>query len=99
MAKLVRDRIPELMLAAGEACSVEVLHADDDYIRALRDKLLEEVKEWLASSHSNEELIDIIEVVGALYGFEDHRTKGEVTRSLEKKHREKGGFTSRQYLL
>ena len=44
MGKLVRDRIPEIVAAEGGQQNVRVLD-DDEYARALLDKLVEEVNE------------------------------------------------------
>jgi predicted house-cleaning noncanonical NTP pyrophosphatase (MazG superfamily) len=62
--KLVRDKIPEIMRETGQ---VAVVHtADfDEYQVLLRQKLTEEVDEFLMSQDF-EELADILEVLYAL---------------------------------
>lgn len=55
--KLVRDRIPEIIKSQGKTCEVEILD-DEAYLKALEDKLLEEVNEY-RESHKDEELVDI----------------------------------------
>lgn len=62
--KLVRDKIPEIMRAAGQ---VAVVHAADpvEFQMLLRMKLIEEVDEFLTSQEP-EELADILEVLYAL---------------------------------
>jgi predicted house-cleaning noncanonical NTP pyrophosphatase (MazG superfamily)/NTP pyrophosphatase (non-canonical NTP hydrolase) len=63
--KLVRDRIPELIRADGLAPDIRT--ADPaEYASRLRDKLREEVAEFLASDGDPAELADILEVVYAL---------------------------------
>lgn len=63
--KLVRDRIPELIRADGLAPVIRT--ADPaEYASRLRDKLGEEVAEFLASDGDPVELADILEVVYAL---------------------------------
>ena len=43
--KLIRDRIPEIIAAAGKECSVEVL-SEKAYIDCLEAKLNEELAEY-----------------------------------------------------
>jgi predicted house-cleaning noncanonical NTP pyrophosphatase (MazG superfamily) len=66
-AKLIRDRIPELVRAKGE--ELVTYQADPaEYRSRLRDKLLEEVDEFLTATPGEaiEELADVLEVVYAL---------------------------------
>ncbi|WP_071516290.1 nucleoside triphosphate pyrophosphohydrolase [Geitlerinema sp. PCC 9228] len=44
-AKLVRDRIPEIVRANGKSCTITQLSAAE-YRQALREKLVEEWEEW-----------------------------------------------------
>jgi predicted house-cleaning noncanonical NTP pyrophosphatase (MazG superfamily) len=62
--KLVRDKIPEIIRAAGQ---VAVVHTADptEFQVLLRQKLTEEVDEFLISQEP-EELADILEVLYAL---------------------------------
>ena len=46
--KLVRDRIPEIIRQDGRQCGVEVM-PEDEYVQALKDKLVEEAKEAAAA--------------------------------------------------
>lgn len=62
--KLVRDKIPDIILANGEQPIVRILN-DQEYLRALVEKLKEEVAEF-SSEPSLEELADIKEVLIAL---------------------------------
>ncbi len=43
--KLVRDRIPEIIAASGKACVTEVL-SDEDYLKMVDAKLVEELAEY-----------------------------------------------------
>jgi len=98
MAKLVRDLIPDLMKEQGGAPRVRVLHNDKEYLRALNDKLREELKEY-EENYDIEELADIIEVVEALQEHVDKVSEGELGRVRSRKRALKGGFTSRIYLI
>lgn len=91
--KLVRDRIPEIIRAAGLNPVVRIADVTE-YRRLLRAKLVEEVDEFLRSDDDPEELADIAEVVRALAA-----TAGLDADGLEKiraaKAAERGGFTDR----
>lgn len=63
--KLVRDRIPELIRSDGLEPIVHVASAEE-YATRLRDKLREEVDEFLDSNDDLTELADVLEVVYAL---------------------------------
>jgi len=63
--KLVRDKIPEII--RGEGLEPVIYAADEqEYVSRLRDKLQEEVGEFIASDNDLEELADILEGVYAL---------------------------------
>lgn len=65
--KLVRDKIPQIIRSKGQE---PVIHtaSPEEYNIHLRDKLKEEVDEFLASDNDPEELADILEVLHALAG-------------------------------
>ena len=93
--KLVRDRIPELIAAAGQTPCVRVL-APAAYRRALTAKLTEELAEFEAGGEV-EELADLVEVIQAIVeergvsweAFEEQRAA---------KRTERGGFRDRLWL-
>ena len=62
--KLVRDKIPAIIVSKGQKAVTKTL-SDADYVESLRQKLLEEVNEFLADNNT-EELADILEVIHAL---------------------------------
>ena len=90
--KLVRDRIPEIILESGKACVWEVL-PDDEYIEALNMKLLEEVNEYLETG-STEELADIIEVIKAISEYKGIREDAIEDIRINKLET-RGGFKKR----
>jgi predicted house-cleaning noncanonical NTP pyrophosphatase (MazG superfamily) len=67
--KLVRDKIPQIIEQSGKSCVCETL-SDEQYIRMLNEKLLEEVKEYL-ENETVEELADIGEVMHAILTFKN----------------------------
>ncbi len=87
--KLVRDKIPEQIEAEHET---EVL-LPGEYALHLDRKLEEEVAEYLESGDV-EELIDIVEVVMAIYQNMDISDIDFIKMRLEKKGK-KGGFEDR----
>ena len=62
--KLVRDNIPEIMIENGAKPVTRIL-SDEEYLRELNKKLLEEVNEYLESGNILE-LADIEEVLQSI---------------------------------
>lgn len=93
MEKLVRDRIPEIVAAAGRPDTPCRTASEKEFPRLLEAKLREETEEYLQSSDPAE-LADILEVVYAL-----GRIRGESPSDLERRRGEKaaarGGFARR----
>jgi predicted house-cleaning noncanonical NTP pyrophosphatase (MazG superfamily) len=91
--KLVRDKIPQIIRDKGLEPVIYVA-SPDEYATRLRDKLTEEVAEFLASDSDPEELADVLEVVYALAAL-----TGTDPQQLEKlraaKADERGGFADR----
>lgn len=90
--KLVRDNIPEIIKARGE---VPVTHVADDaeYWQKLKEKLQEEVDEFL-KDESIGEVADILEVLDAIGDYKGFG-KREVEEVKEKKANERGKFAKR----
>jgi len=94
--KVVRDRIPDIIRAAGKTCRVSVL-SEEAFIDGLRDKLTEEVEEY-RQSKSVEELADIVEVVQGILHLSGLTWEAfEALRA--KKREERGGFEDHLYLV
>ena len=90
--KLVRDKIPEIIKQDG---STPITHVADDqeYWRKLKEKLKEEVDEFLRNS-TEEELADVLEVINAICDFKKiDRQKLELLRKNKAKKR--GSFKKR----
>ncbi len=91
-AKLVRDKIPDIIRSHGEEPKIRVL-SQVEFRQKLRQKLEEEVQEYLAQP-SIEELCDIQTVVEALaeqHGF----SREDLQAAVEHKIAERGGFKKR----
>lgn len=93
--KLVRDRIPGIILEAGKTPRVDRL-SENAYRDALRAKLHEEMDEFLASG-APEELADILEVIYAI-AHEDGLTPADLETLRVTKREARGGFDRRLYL-
>ena len=63
--KLVRDKIPAIIVADnGKTCKTRIME-DDEYLESLNTKMQEELKEYLESGDI-EELADLEEVLRAI---------------------------------
>jgi predicted house-cleaning noncanonical NTP pyrophosphatase (MazG superfamily) len=93
--KLVRDWIPDIIRANGEE-PITYQADPTEYRQRLRDKLLEEVNEFLTAAPGNavEELADVLEVVYALAADlgTDRPTLEQIRQT---KAAERGAFASR----
>lgn len=93
--KLVRDRIPEIILKDNELPSTKILN-DEEYIQELNKKLQEEVNEYLEAENI-EEMVDILEVIRAIL---DHKgvTYEEIEEKRIKKATKRGAFKEKIFL-
>ncbi len=90
--KLVRDRIPEVIEAAGKTCMTEIL-SNEEYLKLLDLKLDEELAEY-HKDQNIEELADLLEVIHAAavargYSLDD------LERVRAEKAAKRGGFERR----
>lgn len=95
MFKLIRDNIPEIMEKEGQICNFAQIRNPELLTGFLREKLIEEVNEFLMSNPTSDEslaeLVDIMTVVNAIYtlGGIDDETFAKLYKD---KLAEKGGF-------
>ena len=87
--KLVRDKIPDVILSAGKTPVTESI-PPEEIREALDRKLLEEVNEYL-ESHSAEEMADVLEVLRGI-AFHEGMDWNEVEAERLRKYGERGGF-------
>jgi predicted house-cleaning noncanonical NTP pyrophosphatase (MazG superfamily) len=93
--KLVRDKIPHIIVSTGKKPVTRILEAEE-YKQELIKKLLEEAQEF-ATDQNIEELADLMEVIQAIqqsFGF----SQNELEMVKNKKLKERGGFAQRIYL-
>jgi predicted house-cleaning noncanonical NTP pyrophosphatase (MazG superfamily) len=94
--KLVRDKIPDIIRAEGRTPEVRTADANEYWTR-LREKLREEVAEFLESEDTTE-LADILEVIDAIAlvkGIDPTKLRELKT----KKSSTRGGFAGRVILV
>ncbi|WP_026691052.1 nucleoside triphosphate pyrophosphohydrolase [Alteribacter aurantiacus] len=97
--KLVRDQIPEIIKASGKTPIIKKL-SDQDYIRFAKEKLGEELNEYLEAKNDEEaveELADLMELIQCL--AEKHGSSVEQLESVRREKAEKrGSFKEKLYL-
>ena len=87
--KLVRDRIPEIIVAAGNKCTLRTL-SDEEYLEMIDAKLDEELAEY-HKDQNIEELADLLEVLRAATVARGY-TLEELETVRAKKAENRGGF-------
>ena len=87
--KLVRDRIPEIIIADGKKPITRILD-NDEYLRELDKKLNEEIAEYQADKPI-EEMADVLEVLFAICEARGHSVE-ELMDVRNEKREKRGGF-------
>jgi predicted house-cleaning noncanonical NTP pyrophosphatase (MazG superfamily) len=90
--KLIRDKIPEIIIKEGKKVNIEILN-NEDYFDFLNIKLNEELNEYFENNNI-EELADLVEVVYALLEFNNISIE-EFERIRTDKVNKKGAFKKR----
>jgi predicted house-cleaning noncanonical NTP pyrophosphatase (MazG superfamily) len=87
--KLVRDKIPEYIKSKG---GNPIIHIADDkeYWEKLKEKLLEEIKEFF-ENEIVEEMADIQEVIDAICDYKKFKIE-DIKAVKDKKAKERGAF-------
>ena len=94
--KLVRDKIIDIIEKDGKKANWHKIESDEEYLKALNEKLQEEVDEYKESSDI-EELIDVVSVVLAILKV-DGSNLGELIEWLDEKEEQRGAFNDRIFL-
>lgn len=87
--KLVRDKIPEIIKSRGSTPFTHIA-SEEEYSKKLREKLTEEVNEFLEEPNK-EELADILEVIFALCDYHNI-TKEDLELARKEKNEKRGAF-------
>lgn len=90
--KLVRDRIIEIIESKGEKATWHIA-SDEEYELKLKEKLVEEAKEFVENG-AIEEMADIFEVITALLAINDWKIEDIIVIQKEKCEK-RGGFEKR----
>jgi predicted house-cleaning noncanonical NTP pyrophosphatase (MazG superfamily) len=97
--KLIRDRIPEIIIADGGKPDVRVLD-ETAFKTALRKKMLEEAHE-LSDAKTRDELLnelsDVLQLIESIAQAEQI-SMADVENAKEHKKQERGGFDQRLFL-
>ncbi len=93
--RLVRDKIPDIILKEGSLPTSHTLD-DKDYIKELNKKLMEEVNEYLETENI-EGMVDILEVIRAILDYKE-MTYDEIEEKRIKKAKKKGTFRDKVFL-
>jgi predicted house-cleaning noncanonical NTP pyrophosphatase (MazG superfamily) len=97
--KLIRDKIPEIITSTGGQFETRIL-GEKEFKRELKKKLIEESKELNESPEDEilNELTDILELVKSI-GQNYNISFKVIQQSQVKKHKERGGFKKKLYLV
>ncbi len=90
--KLVRDKIPDIMKSEGKN-PIFYVAGEKEFCRLLRNKLQEEVSEFLKDD-SIEELCDILEVINAICASKK-MAMNDLEQIRLKKINERGAFVNK----
>lgn len=91
--KLVRDKVPSLVTKDGGSYTMQLLQ-DDEHLKALKDKLKEEVDEFIVAETKEiqlDELVDIAEIIHS-YLKMNNITINEFENLRITKRKAKGSF-------
>lgn len=90
--KLVRDKIPEILKGKRKKAVIHIAN-DEEYWKKLKEKLNEEVNEFVKDSNE-EEIADIIEVINAICKYRKF-DKNKLDYIKKEKAEKRGRFDKR----
>lgn len=95
--KLVRDKVPTIITENGERCRSRKAYDDQEYWKKLKQKLREEVEEFL----NTEQIGELADVTEVLYAVCKHKQfdKNELLEIRKSKRAKRGGFDDRIILI
>lgn len=97
--KLIRDKIPEIIKAAGDEGKIKILPVKD-FEKELKKKLVEEAKEVTNASKEKitNELADVLELTKSI--ADHYKIKfSQVQRLQIEKRKKRGGFKKKLFLV
>lgn len=96
--KLVRDKIPEIINAAGKKANYRVLENDQEFLEALKAKLVEEANEAAAAKTYQDLVEELADLELVIANIKILLLTGSGARLSVKKMQEKGDFKRRIFL-
>ncbi|QEN03378.1 phosphoribosyl-ATP pyrophosphohydrolase [Thiospirochaeta perfilievii] len=93
--KLVRDRIPEIIIEAGKNPIARIL-TDNEYNKELTNKLQEELNEY-KEVNDIEELADLQEVINSILDYRNI-SKEKFYKIVNTKREQRGSFKDKIFL-
>ncbi len=90
--KLVRDKIPEIIEENGKKPIIHTAGNDEYWIK-LKEKLIEEMDEFLKESNE-EEISDVLEVIDAICKFRKF-DRNEINKIKKQKAEKRGEFDNK----
>ena len=87
--KLIRDKIPEIIKEKGQTAITHIA-SDEEYWAKLKEKLSEEIQEFLKDENP-EEIADVLEVIYAILNFKNI-SREEIEKIRQEKAEKRGGF-------
>lgn len=100
--KLVRDNIPAIYKArTGKDAKVEVVKEDDEFLKFLLKKMVEEARELeysVEAGNTQEELADMFEIVYTILDLKGWSLE-DIIKVQKDKRAKNGGFEKRIILL
>jgi len=91
--KLVRDLIPDIIVAKGQACKIHTA-TPEEYEQKLLEKILEEAQELKDDHGSIEELADLMEVLDAIVELKEYNWN-QIRQTQKEKAEKRGDFKKR----
>lgn len=98
--KLVRDKIPEIIELTGKKYTTRTL-SPVEYIKELKNKGLEELKEYINATTNEEALEELADLMEIFHAFAKYHntTLNEVEELRQKKAETRGAFEERIFLI
>ena len=97
--KLIRDKIPQIIEAAGDRYEARVM-GKAEFEKELKRKLVEEASELVKTSRKDllNEMADVLELLKSIANFYKIDFKFLEEKQVQKR-RERGGFEKRLFLI
>ncbi len=97
--KLIRDKIPDIIIADNATPKISVL-SDEQFALALKQKIVEEAMELLEAKSNDDminEISDLLEIVDAIVAHHHIDTNALMEKKRSKREK-RGGFEERLFL-